>query len=123
MGCTWLGFILVVMWHFHPELPSRILNDGQMPKIFKFYWSLHNVTLILSLMITLLYWGIVYDKDRDALDAVNLLTHGSNSIFMMIDLLIVSHPIRLMHVIQPVLFGLAYGFFTYIYYLCGGVDA
>lgn len=95
MTCTWLGFALVVAWHFHPELPARIVDDRHMPHAFKVYWSLHNVTVILSLMITMLYWGIVYDEARDPLDAVNLLTHASNSIFMLLDLIIVSHPVRL----------------------------
>jgi len=122
MTCTVLGAILVTAWHFHPELSSRI-TSGEMPGIFKFYWGLHNCTLILSLIITSLYWSVIYDPEKDTLDPVNVLTHATNSVFMFLDLIIVAHPVRLFHVIQPMLVGLAYGLFTFVYYAVGGTDA
>lgn len=122
MLCTALGAALVTTWHFHPELAQKVRPGNDMPHVFAFYWGLHNITLILSLMITILYWGIIYNEETDKLDAVNLLTHGTNSVFMFLDLIIVAHPVRLLHVVQPLAFGLVYGIFTLIYYLAGGVD-
>lgn len=43
-----------------------------------------------------------------------------NSVIMFLDLLIVAYPLRLLHVIQPIIFGVTFGFFSFIYYLCGG---
>lgn len=45
-----------------------------------------------------------------------------NSVIMFIDILIVAYPLRLYHVIQPISFGVAYGVFSFIYYLCGGTN-
>lgn len=45
-----------------------------------------------------------------------------NSVIMFIDILIVAYPLRLYHVIQPIAFGVSFGIFSYIYYLCGGVN-
>lgn len=56
------------------------------------------------------------------IDPNNFLSHAMNSVFAFLDVLIVSHPIRLFHVIQPMAFGLTYGLFSYIYYVCGGVN-
>lgn len=52
----------------------------------------------------------------------SILSHAMNSVIMFIDILIVSHPIRLYHVIQPILFGICFAIFSYIYYLCGGLN-
>lgn len=39
---------------------------------------------------------------------------------MFIDLLIVAHPLRLMHMFLPVLFGIIFAIFSVIYQTCGG---
>lgn len=54
------------------------------------------------------------------LSATNILSHALNAGIMFLDLLIVAYPLRLYHVIQPIIFGLSFGFFSFIYYLCDG---
>lgn len=54
------------------------------------------------------------------LSATNILSHAMNSGIMFLDLLIVAYPLRLYHVIQPIIFGVSFGLFSFIYYLCGG---
>lgn len=92
-----------------------------MPMIFKVYWSIHNTSMILSLLITLMYWTVIHTPEKP-LDVTNFFTHACNSVFMFVDFVIVSHPIRLMHVIWPLSAGLIYGVFTLVYYLVGGKD-
>jgi len=41
---------------------------------------------------------------------------------MFIDLWIVAHPLRLLHIFLPVLFGVVFAIFSYIYHLCGGIN-
>lgn len=61
------------------------------------------------------------DSDK-RIDLPNILSHAMNSVIMFVDILIVAYPIRLYHVIQPICFGTGFGLFSYIYYLCGGVN-
>lgn len=70
-----------------------------------------------------MYWSVIYDDTKDELDFVNLATHASNSVFMFIDVIIVAYPVRLLHVLQPLVFAISYGVFTIIYYFVGGTDA
>lgn len=56
------------------------------------------------------------------MSATNVLTHACNSAFMFLDVLIAAHPIRLYHVYQPLVVGLAYMVFSAIYYAAGGTD-
>lgn len=105
---------------------------------------MHITTLVVSIVITIIYWSILYDgkkrfslykeiigkyfliikiflpANESTLSATNILTHAFNSICMFIDLLIVAHPLRLLHMFLPVSFGLFYAFFSVIYQLCGG---
>jgi hypothetical protein len=54
------------------------------------------------------------------LTALNLLIHAFNSIFMVLDVIMVSHPFRLIHICWSLLFIFVYFCFSAIYYLAGG---
>ncbi|XP_034667925.1 protein rolling stone [Drosophila subobscura] len=117
-----LGAILVTIWHYHPEYADKLLNVKSNFSYFRLYWGMHIITLVLSIVITIIYWTILYDANESTLDATNVLTHAFNSICMFIDLWIVAHPLRLLHIFLPVLFGVTYAIFSYIYQVCGGIN-
>jgi hypothetical protein len=54
------------------------------------------------------------------LTALNLLIHAFNSIFMMLDVFMVAHPFRLLHLCWSFLFIFTYFCFSVIYHLAGG---
>lgn len=112
------NFIFITFSYIHTD---KEMKTSEMPMIFKIYWSIHNTSMILSLLITLMYWTVIHTPEKP-LDTTNFFTHACNSIFMFIDFVIVAHPIRLMHVVWPLLAGTLYGLFTLIYYLAGGED-
>lgn len=120
---------------------DKLLNMKSYFSYFRLYWSMHIISLVLSIVITIIYWSILYDgklflhsrchiidwfafplANESALDATNVLTHAFNSICMFIDLWIVAHPLRLLHIFLPVLFGVVFAIFSYIYHLCGGIN-
>lgn len=53
---------------------------------------------------------------------MNYFVHGNNSLLMMIDLWIVCNPVRILHFLYPVIFGLFYVIFSVIYYFAGGTS-
>jgi hypothetical protein len=54
------------------------------------------------------------------LTALNLLMHAFNSIFMVLDVIMVAHPFRLIHLCWSLLFIFVYFCFSVIYHLAGG---
>lgn len=56
------------------------------------------------------------------LDALNLMVHAFNSVFMLTDLFLVAHPFRLLHCYWPFLITACYVVFSYIYHESGGTD-
>jgi hypothetical protein len=54
------------------------------------------------------------------LTALNLLIHAFNSILMVLDVLVVAHPFRLIHLCWSLLFIFVYFCFTVIYHFAGG---
>ncbi|XP_075151374.1 protein rolling stone [Haematobia irritans] len=114
------ALILVLIWHYRPEYADKLLNLESLTSPFRIYWAIHITTLVVSIVITIIYWSLLYDANESNLTATNILTHALNSILMFVDLLIVAHPLRLLHVFLPVVFGIIYAIFSAIYQLCGG---
>jgi hypothetical protein len=97
-------------------------NDSEMSLSYKVYWALNTTGIVMALGITVAYWFTVYDPDIHRLDALNLMVHAFNSVFMVIDLFLVAHPFRLLHCYWPFLITVCYVVFSYIYYESGGTD-
>ena len=57
----------------------------------------------------------------EALDYISFMTHGMNSIYIILDLLFVAGvPVRLYHIIHPALVAVVYVIFNIIYDVTGG---
>lgn len=117
-----MGAILVTIWHYHPEYADKLLNMKSSCSYFRVYWGMHVISLVLSIVITIIYWSLLYNVNESTLDATNVLTHAFNSVCMFIDLWIVAHPLRLLQMFLPVVFGVVYAIFSYIYQSCGGIN-
>ncbi|XP_059616897.1 protein rolling stone-like [Phlebotomus argentipes] len=120
MVTTTMGAILVSLWHFHPQFSARVEVEGVVPTAFKVYWALHNSTLVMSIIITIIYWSILFDAEIHIADATNVMTHATNSVFMFLDILIVAYPVRIYHAVHSLIFGLIYVIFSVIYFAAGG---
>ncbi|KAI5644971.1 hypothetical protein NE865_02945 [Phthorimaea operculella] len=109
-------------------LAKKIPDDGELPWYVSVYWLLHNVAIGLSFLITLLYWLLLYSPDTidfigTRLFVLDLMTHGVNSVLVLVELLASRTPMRLLHMWQPLGVGIWYGVFTGIYFCAGGTDA
>jgi hypothetical protein len=55
-------------------------------------------------------------------DFSNLKGHVFNTMLVAMDLVMVAHPVRLLHVYQPMALGLAFFSFSSVYYYLGGTN-
>ena len=92
-----------------------------------------------------MYWAVVYDPGKyqvpipvtsislsyivsfhlaevNKVNAVNIMSHVLNSALMLIDLIVVGHPIKVQHAYQTIGMGVMYMIFTIIYFLVGGTN-
>lgn len=97
---------------------KSILVFRYLQTVFLFFVLLKNFQLMCKHKTN--YMFVLTDQVVN--NATNILTHAFNSIVMFIDIWIVAYPIRLLHFVQPISFGLVYLLFSGIYYLAGGTD-
>lgn len=54
--------------------------------------------------------------------AISIITHGMNSVMMLIDFLVIAFPLRILHMVYGMSLAIFFFLFTLIYHLCGGTD-
>lgn len=99
----------------------------ELPWYVSLYWAMFNISVTLSILITCLFWILLYTPgmhEELGLKALwlDIMTHGLTSCLMLIELLISRTPVRLAHIYQPLSIAIWYAAFSIIYYATGGTD-
>lgn len=114
MASTVLGAILATQYYKSPDRCEHLKG------VIKFYWFLSNLTVVLSLCVSTIYWTALY-KGED-INLNNWLSHGTNSVVLVFDLLIIQHPTRFSHFLYPMAVATVYMIFSIVYPLLGGME-
>ena len=76
-------------------------------------WVIYNIASVAAIMVTLSFWLLIFSASN-GVRAVTVILHGVNSIVMVGDTMLSSIPVRLFHVIYPMLYFIFYIMFTVI---------
>ncbi|XP_063397369.1 protein rolling stone-like [Mytilus trossulus] len=95
---------------------------SEMPWYLKVDWVFFNVSNSASILVTMLYWGLIYSSSSTT-TAVNIETHGLNMVYVLVNLFLTGIPVRFYHLFHPMVFGAAYVMFSIIYTVSGGTNA
>lgn len=115
MLATCLGAIIATLYFVEK------IND-KLSFAVKIYWFLWNQSVVFSCLISMFYWGLLYPNDKEDVDTNNVLVHVTNSIILIVDLLIVKHPPKYLNFIHIVAVEFVYMTFTIFYQLAGGLN-
>ncbi|XP_075975326.1 protein rolling stone-like [Anticarsia gemmatalis] len=105
---------------------NRPNETTELPWFMSTYWVIFNISVPISIMITSLYWILLYNPDLLDMDVrafwLDVTTHGLTSCIVLAELLASRTPVWLTHMYQPLCLGLWYTAFSGIYYAAGGTD-
>ncbi|XP_041349791.1 protein rolling stone-like [Gigantopelta aegis] len=96
-------------------------NAVKMPWFLKVVWLLFNISNAIGIEISIIYWGLIHDVEWGLAGyrILPFLTHGMNTLYIVLNLLVTGIPVRLLHFWQPLTFGLVYGVFSLAYTMAG----
>lgn len=100
--------------HFRIRIPSSLRVAT---------WLLFDVSLGISLLVTLMFWGFVVVPDNFKTSLVTYITYNEhllNLLLLIVDYTFHCIPIRVYHALYPILFGCMYLVFSAIYYSTTG---
>ncbi|XP_063701311.1 protein rolling stone isoform X2 [Culicoides brevitarsis] len=119
---AWLAAFIVTGGIMIVEEEFELDNPTRKNIIHKTYWFFYTIATIYSLIITVMYWTVIYDPEIHKINAVNMMSHVVNSVLMLIDLIVVGHPIKIQHAYQTIGLGIIYMIFTITYYILDGTN-
>lgn len=100
-----------------------IENTDQTTWYMKLSWMFYNITFVSAIVVTLVFFGAVYPnlspEDRKAALGISfedLSVHGLNTLLVLMEVALSAYPVRLLHALYPILYGLLYMIFNISYW-------
>ncbi|XP_033746535.1 uncharacterized protein LOC117331766 [Pecten maximus] len=92
-------------------------TEDNLSCLMKFSWFLSALAQHFSIFVTLLYFSAVFPFLKVKSGLVNDINlHAVNSFIVLLDLAVSARPVRLLHVLYPVIYGCAYAVFSVVYW-------
>lgn len=76
----------------------------------------------MCLFVTIFFILFFIPDKPNRFPVMSFVTHCMNSVFMLVDFLVVAFPFRLLHTIYAMLLPITFCLFTVVYFFCGGTD-
>ncbi|XP_059153671.1 protein rolling stone-like [Physella acuta] len=93
--------------------------ETKTPWYLQLNWFLTTLSFDTAVVVTILYWTLVY---TGRLGPLSMVTHAINSVYVISDIIIYAIPVRIFHVVYVALYALLYAIFSVIYYVCKGTN-
>ncbi|XP_012940198.1 protein rolling stone isoform X2 [Aplysia californica] len=83
-------------------------------------WLLQNISNSVSLLVTVLFWALVYTGVHQTYMSIN--SHAINSLLVLADVMLSAAPIHMLHFHMPLVYLMIYIAFTLIYWAGNGTN-
>ncbi|GFR63126.1 protein rolling stone-like [Elysia marginata] len=116
------GVHLAVVAHstYKGKTEKEHFKDEEAGWQHKILWFLSIIGFDAAIIVTILYWSLVFKK----LDyALSVMTHGVNSLYVLLDIFIVASPVRLLHFVYSCGYAGVYLLFSIFYHLADGTNS
>ncbi|GFO44007.1 protein rolling stone-like [Plakobranchus ocellatus] len=116
------GVHLAVVARYTHEKKTKAedFKDERAGRLMKLLWFLSNIAFDAAIIVTILYWTLVF---KELKTAFTLMTHAANSLYVILDIFLVACPVRLLHFLYSCGVATAYLAFTVLYHLADGTNS
>ncbi|XP_038058688.1 protein rolling stone-like [Patiria miniata] len=101
----------------------RSRNHEVMGIRHRIHWFLFSITININLIVTIVYWSLLYSPSYNGPSFFDFNVHATPAIISTLDLFVTAIPVRLLHFVYPLVFGIAYVVMTVIFWAAGGRTA
>ncbi|XP_041350540.1 uncharacterized protein LOC121369499 [Gigantopelta aegis] len=96
-------------------------SKNRMPWYLNTSWILWNIVSVNAIVVTAIYFGALYNKlqierGHPGIDYDNVNVHALNTVFVFADVVVCARPVRLLHVVYPIVYGLVYAIFSILFW-------
>lgn len=91
---------------------------------FQLCWLLYEILFVTAILVSVAYISAIFPKLKDSqwqchgVSLADLSVHCINSILLLFEVFVCAYPVRLLHVIYPMLYACVYTVFSLAYWSC-----
>ncbi|GAA49786.1 Protein rolling stone [Clonorchis sinensis] len=117
-GLLTLAFFLLALYCLIYNCPRR--KDATLI-LYGPIWLIYIIALDTIIVVSIVYWVALANSNLGVFSSIwGKLKHSLAACLAVLDLFISSIPVRLAHAVYPILIGLIYAVFSYLFWLGGG---
>lgn len=103
---------------YEPVEVVLVRSRPRTPFLMKLSWLVFAVISNGAIIVSIVYFAALFPQMKNpSLNAVDFHLHGMNSIVILLDMIVTSYPVHLLHMIYPAIFGILYVLFSVFYWL------
>lgn len=89
----------------------------------RFQWILYNIASNGAFVVSISYWAfvIIIDGSGFLTTPMSQLKHTLNTVFVVVDVFVNAVPVRVLHLVYPLVFGVVYAIFNAVYFINDGL--
>lgn len=116
--------IITLLCQKHSDYVRASDEPSYMPWYMRAQWVLFDIAIPAAITVTIGYWTVIF-KPSDpnfVVDSISISLHAVNCLMAVIELFFSATPVRILHMVYPMFFGVVYVIVTVIYWAAGGKD-
>ncbi|ENN76865.1 hypothetical protein YQE_06706, partial [Dendroctonus ponderosae] len=117
---SFLNSIMIVVTLIAERSAGKSQWKEKILKLYPTYWVINVMATPVAFTISIIYWTLIFGAEGASFTPMNFIVHGLNSIIMLLDVCIVSYPVKVFHFIYPLFLAFYYTIFTVSFYYAGG---
>ena len=83
-------------------------------------WVIYDIASVAAILVTISFWSLIYKTLNNQISVITIIIHAVNSFVIVADTMLSSVPVRLLHIVYPMLYTTTYALFTVVYWAYGG---
>lgn len=118
-GCTLPGdhfYTTINRSHDSKKKLRFAIRQDQTRWYLKISWALFEMISSSAIIVTVLYFTAIYPHMSSRNTFEDISVHGINSVLVIFEMIVSAYPVRLLHALYTIVFGLLYIIFTLIYW-------
>ena len=88
----------------------------------KTLWVIYDIASVAAILVTISFWSLIYKTLNNQISVITIIIHAVNSFIIVADTMLSSVPVRLLHIVYPMLYTTTYALFTVLYWAYGGTS-
>ena len=90
--------------------------SGNLNVMRRLQWLLHSIVLTMGILVSIMYFLLIYNPEEDILSLTNISRHILNSVFLLVEFTFNTLAVKFYHLVHCLVLSVCYAIYTFIFW-------